>query len=942
MKEGFTRRAQAAFKRKWVLFIRQSTMFQRLHNVGSGDVQAQQHRHLERMDVRDDQVVTIDARGESGRAEIVRHFFEELVRLIETGTVGVLVLARFDRLGRNSTDSARVLNLLAKHGGMLLVDGRIYDPREPHDQLTLGMQSNFAEFENRARARWMQLARLAVARRLQSVIPVPTGLTWADVTDPSFCARMEAAGLADWLVRTKEHRAAALRGETRLHVMPYPDREVYDAARLRLDWLLETQDLAAVRARIRDPLSGWPRRGMVPLVRSWVYSAQLAPEWIPVEYSDQEAWYLSPALYTIYGYAARALAEADEAPLSEFAVWEPHAFPSFAAPEDRQRVVAFLERGQSKPWKAKTPIRDHLLSNVRCAKLRDGRPCGRRMTAVRDGPVRLYGTFCRHPRPHGRASLRIEEPVIEVMLAAFDPTEIRRAVEGLRRDRDAVLKRRSEAKAMLDSLEAQARAAMDLAIEAKAEDKARLEKLYKERHADLATKAMDMERSLAALCEEEAAIRAVTDEDYKRVLALASDLPSLIERARVDPPLLRRLVGELISAVHVLPLAHGVVELGIEFPTGVRVRRLVETHPANSTQPQRLYAAHRFAKGASADAVAAELGQFLQRNPSFTRFKARRVETMAAMHVHAGDIPPREGEQQCPRALAARYGVPEALALEATLQGILGPASWADTGTLAVVPTDREVAWAFPEWGRRQVAAQQGWPVEDTVTIPEAMDVLKLTRSAVEARARRTSGAHAFPAYRVWVRKSHVADPEGALTATLRDARPDLDPACWVPMRVATKQLGVARATVRAHFPVVQPGFGPNREDSWYAWLHPDQVAEHTVPSLVEAVAALGVGYDPEEFLLIGAVANDLTSRVGCGGEWALREAARRGHIVTVRARQSDHRTVAKTYVHVPAAVRTASSGGVVRAWLRGDLEGPSTRAGSGEPPHGIARATAP
>ena len=353
MRGSFSRRAQAAFARKWVLFIRQSTSYQRLVNVGSGDVQAQQVRTMERMNVRQDQIVTIDARRGSGRAEVVRHHFEELTRLLETGLVGVLVLARFDRIGRNKVDTERVLRLLGKHGGMLLIDGRIYDPKEPTDQLSLGMQSAFAEYENLARARWMMLARLEMARQLKTGIPLPTGLIWASPGNSVFRARPLTAGLGGWLERLGEHRAVVGREPARRYVFPYPDREVYDSARLRLDWLLEHQDLAAVRARIREPGSGWPRPGLVPMVRASVYSPDIAPQWIPVEYSELDDWYLSPALYSIYAYAAKSLALADDLPLSEFSVWEPRAFPSFAEPEDLERVESFLSRAPRKPWKSK-------------------------------------------------------------------------------------------------------------------------------------------------------------------------------------------------------------------------------------------------------------------------------------------------------------------------------------------------------------------------------------------------------------------------------------------------------------------------------------------------------------------------------------------------------------------------------------------------------------
>lgn len=176
MSDGILRRVEAAFAKKIVVFIRQSTFTQRIQNIGSGDVQFEQRRRLEKMNVREAQVVTIDARGESGRAEVVRHHFNALIQLLTTGTVGVLVLARFDRVGRNREDSNKVIRLLVKCGGMLMIDGKLFDPRSPIDGFSLDMQSAYAEYENRARTLWLMAARLNMARRLATVVPLPTGL----------------------------------------------------------------------------------------------------------------------------------------------------------------------------------------------------------------------------------------------------------------------------------------------------------------------------------------------------------------------------------------------------------------------------------------------------------------------------------------------------------------------------------------------------------------------------------------------------------------------------------------------------------------------------------------------------------------------------------------------------------------------------------------------
>lgn len=920
---GMTQRAREAFSRKWVLFIRQSSWAQRDFNPGSGDVQAKQMRYVERMNVRPDQVVTIDARGETGRAHVVREQFNVLLTLVESGAVGVLVLARLDRLGRNSVDSARVLAALAKHRGVLLVDGDLYDPRRPVDLFSLGLLSNSAEFENNARSDWLQRTRLEVARARKLAVPLPTGLTWADHKDPYFLQKLEEAGLTEWTDRADEHRAVVQRPWGELRVFPYPDRAVYDAAQLRMQWLLETQDLAEVRARIRDRQSGWPRRGEIPLVRSRVFSTHSKIEWVGVEYIALAMWYRSLALYTIYGYEAHTLAEgADDATASAFAVRVPRAFPSFAEPEDLPRVEELLARAQGKPWKASVPVRDHLLPNVRCAVPYRGGPCGRHMTGTGSGTERRYGTFCRHPNPNWGASHLIEEPVIEVMLAALGAEEIKRSVDSLRLDRSAVLKRYGAAQEEVARLKAEAEAALDMSIKAGAKKQRGVAARLLAKHVDLTGEKEEAERTLELVRGEEGEIRAVTDADYARVLALAADLPGLVERARAEPLVLRRLIGELIRAVHVKPLAHGVLEVEVEFPTGVRVRRVVETDPAVSSQPQRVYAVHRLEGGASAGEVADELNgalpKFLARTPTFVRFSARRVETLRAMHVHGGDVLAREGEGLTAVAIAQRYGVPEADALEAVLLGHLGPASWAPERTLAVVPTEAELAWSLPAWGRRRVAEEHGWPVEDTGTIREVGDALGLSREEVLSRVGRCSGAVALPARRLWVRRSEAADPEGAYHAAMRAARPDLDPIWWVLVSEAVRMVGASRNTIHKTFPCARPVYGTASEGPWYAWLHPDLVAERMPPDLARAVENLGAGYDVQGFLPLMEVVQELNQKFGIRAEWSLREAVRLGRVTSVVARHNDRKGLQTTYLLVPAEIRAATDLQDVRRWFLG------------------------
>lgn len=192
--------------RRIVLWIRQSTAIQRQRHLGSDQVQRQQMRYLEPLGVTPAMVDIIDARGESGQGGAAKPLFHQLLRDVEGGEVGILVLARHDRLSRSDADSTRMFDALARRRALIMVDGHVYDPSEPNDELVLKMQAAVAQYENKARARWMMLTRLALAQQYAFRIRLPTGLVWASPSDPAYVARLQAAGLGDWLTTAGESR----------------------------------------------------------------------------------------------------------------------------------------------------------------------------------------------------------------------------------------------------------------------------------------------------------------------------------------------------------------------------------------------------------------------------------------------------------------------------------------------------------------------------------------------------------------------------------------------------------------------------------------------------------------------------------------------------------------------------------------------------------------
>ncbi len=206
--------------RRAVVLIRQSNPYQKKEHTGSGRMQLDQATFLATLGWPADRIDIIDARGESGRAGARRPLFDRLLADVRAGKYGIVAVGRSDRLGRNDVDSALFLEAAASTRTLISVSGRIYNPSSDADSMMLGMLSKFAEYENKARIRWLMAARWAKAKALELPVLLPTGLIWADPQDPVYVERLTSAGLGEWLENLDQHRAICRVGGRALYILP--------------------------------------------------------------------------------------------------------------------------------------------------------------------------------------------------------------------------------------------------------------------------------------------------------------------------------------------------------------------------------------------------------------------------------------------------------------------------------------------------------------------------------------------------------------------------------------------------------------------------------------------------------------------------------------------------------------------------------------------------
>ena len=161
MSEKITARHLA---RRAMLYIRQSTPQQLLHNEESRRLQYAMADRLRRLGWRDVELVDEDL-GKSAAGTVERTGFQRLVSEVSLGKVGAVGARELSRLARNSLDWQRLMEV-CRYVDTLLVDhDAVYDVRHANDRLLLGLKGNLNEYElDLLRLRAFE-ARLEKARR---------------------------------------------------------------------------------------------------------------------------------------------------------------------------------------------------------------------------------------------------------------------------------------------------------------------------------------------------------------------------------------------------------------------------------------------------------------------------------------------------------------------------------------------------------------------------------------------------------------------------------------------------------------------------------------------------------------------------------------------------------------------------------------------------------
>ncbi len=161
-------------RRKAIVYVRQSSVYQVTHNVESGKLQYAMTNRLETLGWRDIEVIDDDL-GFSAAGGVTRSGFERMVAEVSMGKAGAVAAREVSRFARNSRDWQQLVEVCRIVDTLLIDQETIYDPRRSNDRLLLGLKGSLNEYElDLLRQRSLE-ARREKARRGELLISAPVG-----------------------------------------------------------------------------------------------------------------------------------------------------------------------------------------------------------------------------------------------------------------------------------------------------------------------------------------------------------------------------------------------------------------------------------------------------------------------------------------------------------------------------------------------------------------------------------------------------------------------------------------------------------------------------------------------------------------------------------------------------------------------------------------------
>lgn len=161
-------------ERKAILYVRQSSAHQVLHNRESSTLQYAMRDRLTELGW--SRIETIDDDlGRSAAGGVARAGFDRMVAEVCLGKVGAVAAREVSRFARNSRDWQQLIEMCRVVDTVLVDQETVYAPRQGNDRLLLGLKGSLNEYELDLLRQRSLSARYEKARRGELVVAAPVG-----------------------------------------------------------------------------------------------------------------------------------------------------------------------------------------------------------------------------------------------------------------------------------------------------------------------------------------------------------------------------------------------------------------------------------------------------------------------------------------------------------------------------------------------------------------------------------------------------------------------------------------------------------------------------------------------------------------------------------------------------------------------------------------------
>jgi DNA invertase Pin-like site-specific DNA recombinase len=160
--------------RKAILYVRQSSAHQVMHNQESRILQYAMRDRLRELGWREIEIIDDDL-GRSAAGAVARAGFDRMVAEVCLGKVGGVAAREVSRFARNSRDWQQLIEMCRVVDTLLVDQEAVYAPRQGNDRLLLGLKGSLNEYELDLLRQRSLAARYEKARRGELIVAAPIG-----------------------------------------------------------------------------------------------------------------------------------------------------------------------------------------------------------------------------------------------------------------------------------------------------------------------------------------------------------------------------------------------------------------------------------------------------------------------------------------------------------------------------------------------------------------------------------------------------------------------------------------------------------------------------------------------------------------------------------------------------------------------------------------------